>query len=105
MDDFSDPLVPTEWWRATIGVDALTPPPPGRPVTIVDTGLDVSHPEFTGRINTVSLNTQELPGAGGRHGTAVASVIAAPENGVGMVGIYPKAASAPGTPPETGPSS
>ena len=27
--DFADPLVPTEWWRAAVGVDTLTPPPPG----------------------------------------------------------------------------
>ena len=91
VDDFSDPLVPTEWWRAAIGVDSLTPPPPGRPVTIVDSGLDLTHPEFAGRANTVALNTQELPGTGARHGTSVASVIAAPENGVGLVGIYPDA--------------
>jgi hypothetical protein len=91
VDGFSDPLVPTEWWRAAVGVDVLTPPPAGRPVTIVDSGLDVSHPEFTGRVNTVALNPQEPPGQGDRHGTSVASVIAAPENGVGLVGIYPEA--------------
>ena len=39
----------------------------------------------------MALNTQEPPGVGGRHGTSVASVIAAPENGVGLVGIYPDA--------------
>ncbi len=89
--DFSDPLVPTEWWRAAIGVDNLAPPPPGRPVMIVDSGLDLSHPEFAGRANTFALNTQKLPGTGGKHGTSVASVIAAPENGVGLVGIYPDA--------------
>jgi hypothetical protein len=89
--DFSDPLVPTEWWRSAIGVAGLSPPPAGKPVTIVDSGVDVSHPEFVGRANTVSLNAQEPLGAGGRHGTSVASVIAAPENGVGIVGIYPDA--------------
>ena len=26
--DFSDPLVPTEWWRPVIGVDTLAPPAP-----------------------------------------------------------------------------
>lgn len=91
VQDFSDPLVPTEWWRAAVGVDTLTPPPAGRPVTIVDSGLDVSHPEFLGRANTETLNAQEPAGIGGEHGTSVASVIAAPVNGLGLVGIYPDA--------------
>ncbi len=89
--DFGDPLVPTEWWRATIGVAGLTPPPPGRPVTIVDSGIDVSHPDYLGRANTETLNAQEPAPIGGEHGTAVGSIIAAPVNGVGLVGIYPEA--------------
>ncbi len=90
VTDFTDPLVPTEWWRAAIGVDALTPPGPGKAVTIVDSGVDVSHPEFAGRADLVMVNTQEPQPIGGVHGTAVASLIGAPENGVGMVGIYPQ---------------
>ena len=91
VQDFTDPLVPTEWWRHAVGVDALTPPPAGKPVTIVDSGLNVGHPEFLGRPNTEILNAQEPAPLGGEHGTSVASVVAAPENGVGLVGIYPEA--------------
>ena len=91
VSDFTDPLVPTEWWRAAIGVDTLTPPPAGRAVTIVDSGIDVTHPEFLGRANTETLNAQEPAGIGGEHGTAVGSLVAAPANGVGLVGIYPEA--------------
>ena len=91
VKDFSDPLVPTEWWRAVVGVDTLTPPPAGRAVTIVDSGIDVSHPEFLGRENTETLNAQEPAGFGGEHGTSVASLVAAPANGLGLVGIYPEA--------------
>jgi Subtilase family len=90
-DDFGDPLVPTEWWRAAIGVDTLTPPPAGKPVTIVDSGIDVTHPEFLDRQNTETLNPQEPAGVGGEHGTAVGSLVGAPANGVGVVGIYPEA--------------
>jgi len=90
VEDFSDPLVPTEWWRAAVGVDTLTPPPAGRAVTIIDSGIDVSHPEFLGRANTETLNAQEPAGIGGEHGTAVASLVAAPVNGLGLVGIYPE---------------
>ena len=86
-----DPLQGDEWWRAQIGIDGLTPPGPGVPVTIVDSGLDFSHPEFAGRADTIPLNEQEPPGIGGEHGTSVASLIAAPLNGVGVVGIYPRA--------------
>lgn len=89
--DFADPLVAIEWWRRAVRVDALTPPAVGRPVTIVDSGLDVTHPEFLGRANTLTLNAQEPEGLGGEHGTAVASVVGAPANGLGTVGIYPEA--------------
>ena len=86
-----DPLEPEEWWRTQIGIDGLTPPGPGVPVTIVDSGIDVQHPEFAGRPDIALLNTQEPVGIGGEHGTSVASVIGAPVNGVGLVGIYPQA--------------
>jgi hypothetical protein len=89
--DFGDPLVATEWWRAAVGVDALTPPPAGRPVTIVDSGIDVTHPDFLDRPGTELLNDQEPAGFGGEHGTAVGSLVGAPVNGVGLVGIYPEA--------------
>jgi Subtilase family/Bacterial pre-peptidase C-terminal domain len=86
-----DPLQAQEWWLSQIGIDGLTPPGPGIPITIVDSGLDVSHPEFAGRPDIALLNTQEPEGIGGEHGTSVASVIGAPANGVGVIGIYPQA--------------
>lgn len=86
-----DPLSGDEWWREAIGVTELTPPGPGVPVTVVDSGLDFTHPEFAGRPNTVALNPQEPAPLGGEHGTAVASLIGAPVNGQGIVGVYPEA--------------
>jgi hypothetical protein len=91
-DEAPEPLQGDEWWRSQIGIDGLTPPGPGVPITIVDTGLDFSHPEFAGRPDLLALNAQEPAGVGGEHGTMVASVIGAPVNGVGIVGIYPRAA-------------
>ena len=91
VTDFSDPLVPTEWWRATIGVAGLTPPGPGKTITIIDSGVDVAHQEFAARPNLLALNAQEPQPIGGVHGTAVASLIGAAVNGVGIVGIYPDA--------------
>jgi hypothetical protein len=88
-----DPLVGEEWWRAAVGADQVTPPGPGKLVTVIDTGLDVGHPEFAGRQNTTLLDAQSTTGSEDEaHGTAVSSVLAAPENGVGLTGIYPQAA-------------
>ena len=78
-------------------------------MTIVDSGIDVTHPEFLDRLNTETLNPQEPAGVGGEHGTSVGSLVAAPANGVGIVGIYPDAvlrswdaARGPGTQLDTG---
>jgi Subtilase family len=87
----TDPLVPFEWWRAAVGADKVDPPGPGKPVTVVDSGLDLTHPEFATRPNTTALNPQTTSDADEDHGTAVASVVAATNNGVGIVGIYPEA--------------
>jgi subtilisin family serine protease len=86
-----DPLEPSEWWRRAVRVDALTPPGPGVPITIVDSGVSFGHQEFSGRPNLLALNDQEPAPLGGVHGTAVASVAGAPLNGVGLAGVYPAA--------------
>lgn len=87
----TDPLVPLEWWRGAIGADVSDAPGPGVPVTIVDSGVDLTHPEFAARPNTTALNAQTTTESEEDHGTEVASVIAAPNNGVGVVGVYPNA--------------
>jgi Subtilase family len=87
----SDPLVPMEWWRSAIGADRVDPPGAGKPVTVVDSGLDLTHPEFANRANTTALNPQTIGDDDEDHGTEVSSVIGAPNNGVGLVGVYPNA--------------
>lgn len=86
-----DPLQSQEWWLADVGASTATPPGPGVPITIVDSGVDPTHPEFAGRPDTTFLNDQTVTGREEFHGTAVASVAAAPSNGQGIVGIYPLA--------------
>ncbi len=90
---YSDPLYDQEWWRAQVGADQLgAGPAPAVPVSVIDTGVDAAHPEFQGA-QIVPLNAQLLTdSADDFHGTAVASVAAAPANRVGMVGIWPRAA-------------
>jgi Subtilase family len=87
-----EPLAHDEWWRAAIGADVFPAPGPGKPVAIVDSGIDMSHEEFAARPNTTLLNAQTTDVADDDHGTEVASVIGAPINGRGIAGVYPQAA-------------
>jgi hypothetical protein len=82
----TDPLVPPQWWRAAIGSDQVESPGAGKPVTVVDSGVDLSHPEFATRPNTTALNEQTTTEIDEDHGTEVSSVVAAQN-----VGIYPQA--------------
>ncbi|MFL5934183.1 MAG: S8 family peptidase [Gaiellaceae bacterium] len=87
-----DPLVDGEWWLASVGASSDSAPGPGVPVAVIDTGVDFTHPEFVARPDTRPLNAQSVVDTlGDFHGTAVASVVGAPVNGVGMVGVYPQA--------------
>jgi hypothetical protein len=86
-----DPLLPQQWWIERVGADRVEPPGPGVPVTVIDGGVDFTHPEFAERPDTAALNEQTIVGRNDWHGTAVASVVGAPANGIGIVGIYPQA--------------
>ena len=86
-----EPLQSQEWWLHDIGADQAPAPGPGVPLTIIDSGVDPTHPEFSGRPNTTFLNDQTVNGPSEWHGTAVASVAAAPANGAGILGVYPQA--------------
>ena len=87
----SDPLSPSEWWPARSAATDGSPPGPASrsrwstPGSTFASG--VRRPA-----NTTALNTQNVANAEDYHGTAVASVVAAPANAIGIVGIYPQAA-------------
>ncbi len=91
VNHVTDPLVGQQWWIAPVGLDRAEPPGPGKPLTIIDTGVDLTHEEFTTRPSTTALNPQTTSAQFEEHGTAVASVAAAPTNGLGLVGVYPQA--------------
>jgi len=92
LGQYTDPLAASEWWTAKIGVTEWVAPGPGVPLTMIDSGVDLAHEEFAARPNTVALNKQtHTANEAELHGTATASVAAAPVNGVGLVGLYPQA--------------
>jgi len=93
LDACAEPLCGNEWWWTTVGADRWTAPGPGFPVTMIDSGTDLSHPDFLGRPNTTALNTQTFSTVYPEelHGTATASVVGAQLNGQYLEGIYPQA--------------
>ena len=80
-----------EWWIPVVRANQTVPPGPGKPLTVIDTGVDMAHQEFASRPSTIALNVQSTSAQFEEHGTAVASVAAAPVNGLGLIGIYPQA--------------
>ena len=62
------------------------------PLTIIDTGTDLTHEEFASRPDTLALDEQVIVPAAARTtaGTATSSTAAAPANGLGIVGVYPR---------------
>ena len=85
----TDPFTAPARWRPMVVRDGLEPPSPvaaGAPrLALIDSKLDLAHPEWAGgRVNTVGDRPVE-----DEHGTATASVAAAPTNGHGIEGIWP----------------
>ena len=87
-----DPLsaAPNDWRKKV--VDPSIAPPPvtdsSPMIALVDAAADVTHPEWTG-----DRFFSTLPGHAvtNQHGTATASVAAAPLNGIGILGVWPGA--------------
>ena len=91
----TDPLAPKQWYAgATRAYDMWQAPPPLAPVrvAVIDSGIDLSHPDLAPRIaaakSFVGGTAQDTRG----HGTIVAGIIAAElDNGVGIAGLSPAA--------------
>jgi thermitase len=87
-----DPLFASQWGLSAIDASqawALTQGRPGVTVAIVDTGIDVGHPDLAAKIvgsATLTGNAGNVNDRAG-HGTHVAGIVAAiPDNGAGIAG-------------------
>ncbi len=92
----TDPLVSKQWYltqsrfyESWLTLPALEPVP----VAVIDSGVDVSHPELAGRILAAKSFVGGQPGTDTLgHGTFVAGLIAAGVgNGIGIAGLAPSA--------------
>lgn len=98
-----DPKVPEQEWLPRVVPPGLTAPPPSAipPIAIIETGIDPEHPEFASGWARVRRGSPVPPPGAARavaryregiaHGTAVAAVIGAPRDGVGIEGVLPGA--------------
>jgi subtilisin family serine protease len=74
----------------------------GARIAILDTGIDLTHPDLASNVDTaLGLNCMTTPPGTASpqddhgHGTHVAGIAAAPVNGVGVVGVAPEARLVP----------
>ena len=79
---------------ARIGADSLSNDGAGVAVAVLDTGIDLSHPDLAGSIIPGSGTTcirRTTTNDDNGHGTHVAGTIAARDNAIGVVGVAPLA--------------
>lgn len=91
---YNDPYANLQHYVAELSLPAVHRVTTGRGVKvgIVDTGLDVDHPDLRGRVAAVGNYVDRGSFTSDVHGTAVAGVLAAAANNqVGIVGVAPGA--------------
>ena len=92
----NDPYAYGQWYLNTIGAYAawdITKGSPNIKVAVIDTGIDLDHPDLAGQVYA-QIDTVDNDGSANDetdgHGTHVAGIIAAKaNNGIGVAGIAP----------------
>ncbi len=90
----ADPLLPAQPAATEWRLSALHELATGRgvKVAVIDSMVDVSHPDLAGQVELARNFVANQPAAPEDHGTGVAGIIAArADNGVGIVGVAPRA--------------
>lgn len=98
MPPGGDPRSPLQWGLTAIRAPeawALGYRGRGVRVAVLDAGIQSTHPDLAANLNR-ALSTSFVPGETfdgppGAHGTQVAGIIAAAQNGIGVVGVAPEA--------------
>lgn len=91
----SDEFIGSQWHLNTIGAYNawnITMGSPDIKVAVIDTGIDLSHPDFAGQIaaQTDVVDNDASAQDDDGHGTHVAGIIAAKaDNGIGVAGVAP----------------
>ena len=83
-----DPLTARQWWLRAVVRGPLTRPvvTPASPIlSVIDSQVDLTHPDVRGS----GIFSATRRRATVEHGTAVSTVAGAPDNGVGIVGVWP----------------
>jgi subtilisin family serine protease len=93
---YSDPYLNLQSGFNSLGIAGLHATTTGKGVRIavIDTGVDLNHPDLKGQIQySENLATEPLDhNLADLHGTAVAGILSAkPDNGIGIAGIAPEA--------------
>ncbi len=96
VKSYSDPYLPLQTGFQTLGIRELHNSSTGKGIRIalIDTGVDLDHPDLKGQISYFENMAPEPSdhNLADIHGTAVAGVLSAlPDNGIGIAGIAPGA--------------
>ncbi len=93
VSSYSDPFAAMNYAPARTGALALHPQAAGtgQLIAVIDTGVDVAHPDLAGRVRE-PVDTTTFGYGPEIHGTAVAGIIAAEaDNAIGSYGVAPAA--------------
>jgi subtilisin family serine protease len=91
----NDPLFPRQWYLSRVNAFAAwteRPPLAGVRVAVIDSGVDLGHPDLRDRVARARSFVGGGPGDDQGHGTIVAGIIAAEaDNATGIAGLAPSA--------------